>query len=230
MNLSTSSAFVNIKPSWESAAIFARAGCACRRAATTTLGTCRFRAVSRVFHACYAWLVASSPMVAEPVAGPGLPRGTVDGVSASSARGAQAPESRSAYPGERFGLPQNGPRSVAGMGRHVGALLIDWFACMLIAFAALHPRALDTATFSHLQSWTLAVFAIETYVLTALTGLTLGKRLVRIRVARLDGKPVGFVWSLVRTLLLLAVIPPLVTDRDLRGLHDRAANTIVIRF
>ena len=47
--------------------------------------------------------------------------------------------------------------------------------------------------------------------------------------ARLDGKPVGFVWSLVRTLLLLTVIPPLVTDRDLRGLHDKAANTIVIR-
>jgi len=48
-------------------------------------------------------------------------------------------------------------------------------------------------------------------------------------VARLDGKPVGFWWSLVRTILLLTVIPPLVTDRDLRGLHDRAANTIVIR-
>jgi uncharacterized RDD family membrane protein YckC len=51
-----------------------------------------------------------------------------------------------------------------------------------------------------------------------------------IRVVRLDGKPVGFGWALVRTLLLLAVIPPLVTDRDLRGLHDRAANTIVIRL
>jgi hypothetical protein len=30
--------------------------------------------------------------------------------------------------------------------------------------------------------------------------------------------------------LLLAVIPPLVTDGDIRGLHDRAANTIVIRI
>jgi len=34
----------------------------------------------------------------------------------------------------------------------------------------------------------------------------------------------------VRTVLLLTVIPPLITDRDLRGLHDRAANTIVIRL
>jgi len=104
------------------------------------------------------------------------------------------------------------------MARRLGALLIDWFACMLISLAAFHTQYL-----------TLAIFAVEVYLLTALTGLTLGKRLTGIRVVRLDGKPVGFGWALVRTLLLLAVIPPLVTDRDLRGLHDRAANTIVIR-
>jgi len=34
----------------------------------------------------------------------------------------------------------------------------------------------------------------------------------------------------VRTILLLAVVPPLVNDSDLRGLHDRAANTVVIRI
>jgi len=104
------------------------------------------------------------------------------------------------------------------MARRLGALLIDWFACMLISLAAFRTQYL-----------TLPIFAVEVYLLTALTGLTLGKRLTGIRVVRLDGKPVGFGWALVRTLLLLAVIPPLVTDRDLRGLHDRAANTIVIR-
>jgi len=71
---------------------------------------------------------------------------------------------------------------------------------------------------------------VQDYLLTALAGMTLGKRLTGIRVARLDGKPVGLLWGLVRTVLLLTVIPPLVTDRDLRGLHDRAANTIVIRL
>ena len=137
-------------------------------------------------------------------------------VSASSVGKAKAPGP--AYPGEKFGLPKDGPRSVASMARRLGALLIDWFACMLISLAAFHTQYL-----------TLAIFAVEVYLLTALTGLTLGKRLTGIRVVRLDGKPVGFGWALVRTLLLLAVIPPLVTDRDLRGLHDRAANTIVIR-
>ena len=105
------------------------------------------------------------------------------------------------------------------MGRRVLALLIDWLACMLIAQAAFHS-----------QYWTLAVFAVETYVLVALTGVTLGKRITGIRVVRLDGRPVGFLWAAVRTVLLLAVIPPLVTDRDLRGLHDRAANTIEVRL
>ena len=133
--------------------------------------------------------------------------------------GAKAPSDRPAYPGERFGLPADGPRSVAGMGRRLGALLIDWAVCTLIATALFHD-----------QYWTLVVFAVQDYLLTALTGLTLGKRLAGIRVARLDGRPVGLGWGLVRTLLLLTVIPPLITDRDLRGLHDRAANTIVIRL
>jgi uncharacterized RDD family membrane protein YckC len=123
------------------------------------------------------------------------------------------------YPGQRLGLPEHGPRSVAGMGRRLAALCIDWFGCMMIALAIFHTT----------QWWTLLIFAVQDCLLTALTGFTLGKRLLGSRVARLDGKPVGLRWALVRTLLLLAVVPPLFTDHDQRGLHDRAANTVVIR-
>ncbi len=139
-------------------------------------------------------------------------------MSASPVDGAKAASDHPDYPGEKFGLPENGPGSMAGMGRRLAALLIDWVVCTLIALAAFHD-----------QYWTLAIFAGQDYVLTALTGLTLGKRLVGIRVVRLDGKPVGFLWGLVRTALLLTVVAPLVAD-DLRGLHDRAANTVVIRL
>lgn len=125
----------------------------------------------------------------------------------------------SAYPGERFGLPEEGPTSVPGMGRRLVALFIDWIVCAIIATGLLHS-----------QYWTLAFFAGETWILTALTGTTLGKRLLGMRVARLDGKPVGVGWGLVRTILLLAVVPPLVIDSDRRGLHDKAANTIVVRI
>lgn len=108
---------------------------------------------------------------------------------------------------------------MAGVGRRLGALIIDWLACMVISLAVFR-----------VQVWTIAIFAGEVWLLTALTGFTLGKRLLGIRVARLDGKPVGLLRSLIRTVLLLLVVPPLVLDKDLRGLHDKAANTVVIRL
>ena len=123
------------------------------------------------------------------------------------------------YPGQQLGLPERGPGSVSSMPRRVLALLIDWLLSMAIAY-----------WLTHSQFWTIAVFAIEVYVLTALGGSTVGKRLCGIRVVRIGGGPVGFGWALVRTAILLTVVPPLLTDRDLRGLHDRAANTVVVRI
>jgi uncharacterized RDD family membrane protein YckC len=130
--------------------------------------------------------------------------------------------SAESYPGQQFGLPESGPRSVAGVGRRLGALIIDWLACSAIAFAIFHTQR-DS------QLATYAFFAAEDWLLTALTGYTLGKRLLGIRIARIDARPVGLVMGLIRTMLLLLVVPPLVLDKDLRGLHDRAARTIVIR-
>jgi uncharacterized RDD family membrane protein YckC len=144
------------------------------------------------------------------------------------AEGKQAPGTSagaaSAYPGQRFGLPQSGPRSVAGVARRLGSLMIDWVMAALIALAVLGDK--NQASVQYL---TLAIFAGEIWLLTALTGFTVGKRLLGMRVARLDGQPVGFYRSLIRTVLFLLVVPPLVLDADLRGLHDKAAGTIVIR-
>ena len=108
---------------------------------------------------------------------------------------------------------------MASMGRRLAALVIDWLLCMVIAY-----------WLTHSQFWTIAVFAVEDYVLTALTGCTVGKRLLGIRVVRTDGGMVGLRWALVRTAILLTVVPPLLTDRDLRGLHDRASDTMVINL
>lgn len=146
-------------------------------------------------------------------------------VPGTASAGGKSAERSGEYPGQRLGLPQSGPGSVAGIGRRLGALLIDWVACAVIAMGVLGGDK-DLAKVQYL---TLGIFAAETYLLTALTGYTLGKRLLGMRVARLDGKPVGLVWGLVRTLLFLVVIPPLIFDGDLRGLHDQASNTVVIR-
>jgi hypothetical protein len=122
------------------------------------------------------------------------------------------------YPGQGLGLPERGPGSVASMPRRILALFIDWLLSMLIAYGLTHS-----------QFWTIGVFAIEVYVLTATTGFTVGKRLVGIRTVRTNGGLVGFGWAAVRTAILLTAIPPLLTDRDLRGMHDRASDTVVIR-
>jgi uncharacterized RDD family membrane protein YckC len=143
--------------------------------------------------------------------GPGNP-----GQAAASDQSAGRDED--SYPGKRFGLPEEGSRSVAGVGQRLGALIVDWLACTVISLAIFRT-----------QTWTIAFFAAEAWLLTALTGFTLGKRLLRIRVARIDGRPVGLLSALIRTVLLLLVVPPLVLDRDLRGLHDKAAKTIVLR-
>ena len=135
------------------------------------------------------------------------------------------------YPGRHFGLPEFGRGSVAGWSRRFGALLIDWIACSLIALAFLyHPHAGNaTDMFTQPRLWTPVVFGVEDFLLTALTGFTIGKRLLGLRVVRLDARPVGL-RALPRTILLMLVVPALMMDRDLRGLQDKAAGTVVVRI
>jgi uncharacterized RDD family membrane protein YckC len=119
------------------------------------------------------------------------------------------------------------------MGRRVAALVVDWVACELIVAAVTRHSLVSGTADPHYFStmyWTLLVFSLEVWVLTAVSGLTVGKRLLGIRTVRTDGRRIGFGWALLRTLLLLFVVPPLLSDRDLRGLHDRAAETIVVRL
>jgi len=117
------------------------------------------------------------------------------------------------------------------MGRRLLALIIDWVLCELIVSAATHhsvTRVSDSSYFAT-EYGTLVVCFLEMYLLTALSGLTIGKRLLGIRVIRTDGSRPGFGWAALRTVLLFFVVPPLLADRDLRGLHDRASDTLVVR-
>jgi uncharacterized RDD family membrane protein YckC len=135
------------------------------------------------------------------------------------------------YPGQQFGLPEFGRGSVAGWSRRFGALFIDWIVCSVIAIAFFyHPHAGHAASvLTQSRLWTLAVFGAEDWLLTAFTGFTIGKRLLGLRVARLDGQPVGLPRAFARTLLLMLVLPAMMMDRDLRGFQDKAANAVVIR-
>ncbi len=125
------------------------------------------------------------------------------------------------YPGERLGFPRSGAGSVAGMGRRLAALLIDWFMSLLVA-----------AMFTHRWggSVSLLIFYSEVLILTALQGASAGQRLLRLRVARVsDRGRVPVLAVVVRSILLFLVAPAAIYDRDGRGLHDRAAGTVVVR-
>lgn len=131
------------------------------------------------------------------------------------------------YPGQRLGLPQEGPGSVARLGRRVLALVIDWFAALLLVRLFLPHLDYGTPASSFA---TLGIFAAEVALFTWLAGSSFGQRLLGLQVARMDGrgKP-GLLRALGRTALLCAVIPPLVWDRDQRGLHDRLVGTVLLR-
>ena len=161
-----------------------------------------------------------------------LARGPAAAVTVDDVTNQQAAARQEFYPGQHFGLPESGPGSIAGWSRRFVALLIDWIACSLIAIAFFyHPHAGHAGSvLTEPRLWTPLVFGIEDFLLTAFTGFTIGKRLLGLRVLRLDGRPVGLQRAFVRTLLLMLVVPAMMMDRDLRGLQDKAAGTAVIRL
>lgn len=130
-------------------------------------------------------------------------------------------------PGSRLGLPSAGPGSVASTPRRVIAFLLDLAVGVLIGGVVVLFLA-DVSPLQRSLANNLA-FALQMVVLQALTGQSMGMRLVGIRVRRLavDG-PVGLLPALLRTALLAMLIPALIFDRDRRGLHDRAASTVVV--
>lgn len=123
------------------------------------------------------------------------------------------------YPGQRLGLPARGPGSAGGFGLRLLALVIDWLPCSVAAQLLTKNPAFSA----------LALFAAITAVSIGLAGRTIGHAVAGLRVALLDGRRAGFGPAVVRTVLICLLIPPVVYNSDGRGLHDRAAGTIVLR-
>lgn len=109
----------------------------------------------------------------------------------------------------------------APLARRFGALFIDWIACVLVTGGFVHPTR---------QSWAPVAALILGYgFFIGVFGASPGMYLLRLRCVRVtDGAPVGIFWALVRGVLLCLVIPALIMDDQRRGLHDRAAGSIVV--
>ena len=131
------------------------------------------------------------------------------------------------YAGQRLGLPETGRGSVASWGRRILALCVDWFASILVAGAIVGQGVLSSHGW---EAWMpLLVFLVEGSLLTPLVGGSFGQLLLRIAVVRLDRKPVNLLVAVLRTLLICLVVPPVIYNRDRRGLHDLVAGTVTVR-
>jgi uncharacterized RDD family membrane protein YckC len=112
---------------------------------------------------------------------------------------------------------------MATFGRRLVALVIDWALCTLVA--SLFVDDLRTNPWPQ-----LGVFVLVNVFFLGLFGQTPGMAVLRIRcISIADGGAIGLLRGFVRAVLLALVIPALINDKDGRGLHDRAARSVVVR-
>lgn len=130
----------------------------------------------------------------------------------------------SKWPGERLGLPEKGRSSIARAGRRIGALVFDWLLAVMTVLSLFPAFSVQERSILN-----LGVFALLQIVFIPTIGGSLGHRLFGMRIAALDGRWVGLWKPIVRTLLLLLVVPALVWDSDQRAFHDKVAGTVLIR-
>jgi len=109
----------------------------------------------------------------------------------------------------------------SSLPRRAGALLVDWILCVMVAGLIGDPLR---------DGWPPVVVLIAEYaIFIGLFAQTPGMWLARIRCVSLaDGGRIGVGRALLRGALLCLVVPPLVMDGRRRGMHDRAAGSVVV--
>ena len=132
------------------------------------------------------------------------------------------PPSQDRVRGASLGLPADGPGSLAGFSTRVVAFLVDALGSALVAGLFTAPDLPG--------NWALVAFAVVTVLTLALFGQTPGMRLLSLRLAHPQpGRRLAPWRGVVRTALLMLLVPALVVDADGRGLHDRITGTAVVR-
>jgi uncharacterized RDD family membrane protein YckC len=124
--------------------------------------------------------------------------------------------------GASLGLPENGPGSLASFSTRVVAFVVDAVGAALIAALFTAPELPG--------NWSLLPFGLLYVVSLVAFGQTPGMRLTGLRLAHpRPGERLALWRAVVRTALLMLLLPALVVDADGRGLHDRLTDTAVVR-
>ena len=124
--------------------------------------------------------------------------------------------------GASLGLPPSGPGALASFGTRVVAYFVDAIAAALIAGLFTAPELPGNAS--------LVSFALPYAGTLVALGQTPGMRLLGLRLAHpRPGQRLALWRAVVRTALLMLLVPALLVDADGRGLHDRLTDTAVVR-
>jgi len=134
------------------------------------------------------------------------------------------------YRGEQFGVPRTGPGSVAGFGRRLAAVTVDWFLALFIAglFTGQDPFS----TGSNLSTIVLGVWFLITALAVAAFGITPGMAVLGLRVVPTRPRRLSWPAAVLRA-LVLAYFPIgalwALVDRRHQAIHDKVARTTVVR-
>ena len=121
----------------------------------------------------------------------------------------------------------SGPGSLAGMGRRLAALLVDWLLAYGIAALGM---TLGLISVRLLSSAVLVVWLVLGVLAVRFFEFTPGQFTLGLRVASVDDRlHVGLGRAVVRGAMIAFVIPALFIDVDGRGLQDRVTGTAVVR-
>jgi uncharacterized RDD family membrane protein YckC len=144
-----------------------------------------------------------------------------------AATGQSAPHQ---WPGERLGLPQEGPGSVASRGARLAALLLDLVIAGLVTSLFVPMDVARPEVMQTFNYWSVLVWFLISVAAVSLFGFTAGMAALGIRVARLDGAAmVGPLRAVPRAVMTAVIVPAVIWDPDSRGMHDKAVGTIVLR-
>ena len=113
------------------------------------------------------------------------------------------------------------------MGRRIAALIVDWLIAYGLAALAM---TVGWVTVPMLSTAVLVIWFVLGAASVRLFGFTPGQFALGLVVVSVDNRlHVGLGRAVVRGFLIALVVPPLITDTDLRGLQDRLTNTAVVR-
>ena len=122
--------------------------------------------------------------------------------------------------GSALGLPPQGRGAVAPFWRRPLTLIVDWGLCLALSALLLGGDPLAN----------LVLFVVLNVLFVTLFGATPGQFLLRVRVLSVSGRSPLLLRAVVRTALMLLLLPAVVWNRDGQPLHDVVAGTAVVTF